>query len=363
METEKEQPKILILYNNLFHYRIPIFNLLAEKCSLTVAYSIGPDTKETLNFNVIKLPILNYSKFFIHKDNIFKLCQNFDVVIAYGDIAWLKLSTLTFHKKRKFRVIYWTIGVSASYDKKFDSISKWDFVRDYFYRRADGLIFYSDYPLSKYISRGFAKEKLFVAPNTVEVINDIEYEIIHKDSILFIGTLYMQKGILDLLENYKLAYSCNSQILPLNIIGGGKEYDKIDKWINDNELNNKISLLGPIFDSKKKSEYFKRAVACISPKQAGLSVLESMGYGIPYITMHDAITGGERLNIQNGINGILMNNISQLKNIILDISENEEKFIKMGENALKFYREKRKPEDMANALYSAALYVSNTHVQ
>ena len=34
-----------------------------------------------------------------HKDNIFNLCQDFDVVIAYGDIAWLKLSTLPFYKK------------------------------------------------------------------------------------------------------------------------------------------------------------------------------------------------------------------------------------------------------------------------
>ena len=33
--------RVIILYNKLFHYRIPIWNELADKCNLTVAYSEG----------------------------------------------------------------------------------------------------------------------------------------------------------------------------------------------------------------------------------------------------------------------------------------------------------------------------------
>ena len=118
--------KVLILYNNLFHYRIPIFNLLAERYDLTVAYSFGNAPGDDLKFQIVKLPVLKFKRLVVHTDNIFRICQDFDVVIAYGDIAFLKYSTLAWHKKRKFKIIFWSIGVSACYAKKFDQIKKWD---------------------------------------------------------------------------------------------------------------------------------------------------------------------------------------------------------------------------------------------
>ena len=357
IDNNIKKKKVLILYNKMFHYRVPIFKILAKKCDLTVAFSIGSDLKENVNFKSLKLPIIKYKRFVFHKNNIYKLCQEFDVIIAFGDIAWLKFSTLPFRKKRTFKIIFWSPGVSASYEKKFDAVSGWDSTRDFFYKRADALIFYTDYPIEKYVNRGFDKEKLFVAPNTVEVYNEMNNAEKKKDSLLFIGTLYMEKGISSLLENYELAYNNNSNILPLNIVGGGDEYEKVNAWIEKKSLSHKIFLCGPIYDIQIKSGYFKRAFACISPVQAGLSVLESMGYGIPFITMHDAITGGERLNIQNGINGVLIEQISQLKDIILDVSVNNEKYLKMGENALAYYMNTHKPEDMANGIQKAIEFV------
>lgn len=357
MENILKSTKVLIIYNNLFHYRIPIFRLLAEKCDLTVAYSIGPALIENVNFKVVRLPILKFKRFVIHKNNVFKLCQGYDVIIAYGDIAWLKLSTLPFRKDRNFKFIFWSPGVSASYDKKFDAITKWDNVRDFFYKHAEALVFYTNYPIKKYINRGFQEDKLFVAPNTVEVFNNFNSSIEKKDSLLFIGTLYMQKGILSLLENYRSAYISNPEILPLNIVGGGDETGKVRKWIEKNDLCNKIFLIGPIFNTEEKSIFFRKAYACISPVQAGLSVIESMGYGVPFITMHDSITGGERLNIQNGVNGVLLDKISQLEDIILDISENKAKYLRMGENAAEYYVKGHKPVDMSNGLISAIAFV------
>lgn len=349
--------KVLILYNQLFHYRIPIFKLLAENVDLTVAYSIGKGTNEELNFKTLQLPIWQLGRFVVHKNNIFKLCNDYDVVIAYGDIAWLQLSTLPFFKSGKFKTIFWSPGVSASYDKKFDTVTKWDSVRDFFYKKADALVFYTDYPITKYLGRGFSPEKLFVAPNTVQVVDTRNFKTDAKDSLLFIGTLYMQKGILTLLENYFEAYKINRNILPLNLIGGGNELEIVKNWVTENKLSHKIHVHGPIFDLNVKAKYFEKAFACLSPVQAGLSVLESFGYGVPFITMHDSITGGERLNITDGINGILMKELSDLKSIIIDISENRMKYIQMGQNARKYYEENSKPIDMANGLLKAINYV------
>lgn len=348
--------KVLILYNQLFHYRIPIFNLLAENVDLTVAYSLGFGNEENVNFKVLKLPVYKFGRFVFHNENILKLCNKYDVVIAYGDIAWLKLSTLPFRRYRKFKIIFWSIGVSASYDKAFDSIKRWDKMRDFFYKKADALIFYTDYPIKKYLTRGYFKEKMFVAPNTVEVFSNNDMDI-KKNSILFIGTLYMQKGLLALLENYKAALSKNSSVPVLDVVGGGEEFNTIQDWIETNNLSKNVTLHGAIYDIEAKASLFAKSFACISPNQAGLSVLESMGYGVPFITKKDSITGGERLNIISNENGVLFEDESQLTDIILDITANPQKYIQMGTNAKNYYRQCRKPIDMANGLFDAIQYV------
>jgi glycosyltransferase involved in cell wall biosynthesis len=103
---------------------------------------------------------------------------------------------------------------------------------------------------------------------------------------------------------------------------------------------------------------FQKTLACISPLQGGLSVLESMGYGVPYITDANAITGGEAFNIVDGKTGLRVNNMSidKLKDIILDISSNKQKYIEMGNNAYKHYWSCRKPEDMAQGVIDAIEY-------
>ena len=107
-QHKKSGTKVLILYNKLFHYRVPIFNLLAEKYDLTVAYSIESSSNDNKNYNfkVIKLPIIQYKSIVFHKSNIYKLCKNFDVIIIYGDIKWIKYSIIPFQKKNKFKVIF-----------------------------------------------------------------------------------------------------------------------------------------------------------------------------------------------------------------------------------------------------------------
>lgn len=349
--------KVLILYNKIFHYRIPIWNCLAEKCDLTVSYSDG-DGKITdgidCKFKIIYLPKKRYGKFVLHKDNIRKLARKYDVVIAYGDIAWIKFSTLPWCNKTK--VVYHTLGVSASYGKGYDEHKGWDKIRKFFYSKADALAFYTEYPIEKYYKMGIPKEKMFEAPNTVAV-SPIKGNV-EKNSLIFVGTLYKEKGI-ELLLNTYLKLKDLFKLPVLNIIGDGPGFKEIEQWVVDNKLKDIIQLKGAIYNINEKAKYFAQALACISPKQAGLTVLESMGYGVPFITTKNAITGGEIFNIHNDIDGIIMNNESELESIIKDITSNPYKFVKMGEKAQEFYYGNRTPEHMALGLWNAIQYALN----
>ncbi|MFC2148539.1 glycosyltransferase [Bacteroidota bacterium] len=349
--------KVLVLYNRIWPYRIPIFSLLNKKYDLTVSYSIDNDFKEDVDFKVKHLPGKQYSRFFIHNASLHEYCKNFDVVVGYGDIGWLSLMRLLFKKSRRYKIILWGIGVRASYESNYGEKNNWDRVRYFLMRRADSILFYSNDPIKIYLKQGFEKEKLHVANNTVKV-NEIKTHT-KKNSILFIGTLYKQKQIYSLLDNYSKAKIQNSAVPNLEIIGDGDEFSNIQEWIIKNNYENNVFLRGKIFDEDILCDYFSRALACISPGQAGLSVLKSMGYGVPYISKKNAITGGEIFNIENNVNGILYENNNELKDIILDITTNKDKYIKLGINAKKYYDDHRKPEDMANGIINAVEYVSN----
>lgn len=350
--------KVLILYNNLFHYRIPVWNILAQSYDLTVAYTYDAKQKDIdmCNFETIQLPYRVCSKIVLHKDNIFRLCQNYDVVIAFGQISFLKFSTLGF-KKRKFKLINWCIGAPAGYKRHYGDGGKfYHFANDFFHRKADALVFYSQPAVDMHVSRGFSREKLFVANNTVEVVN-CGFQCDNRRTILFIGTIYLEKGLQFLLDSYKRAYDADPNVISLTIVGGGTQFEVIKKWIYENGLTRKITMTGPVYEAEKKAELFIQSLACISPLQAGLSVLESMGYGVPFITSENAITGGESFNIQDGISGYRMKDISKLTDVILDISKFPNRYLEMGKNAYEHYWNNRKPKDMARGLHEAIKYV------
>lgn len=345
--------RVLRLTNFLSEYNIPILNLLGQYVDLTVAHTGKPVNRNGLHFKEKILRSYKIGPFTYINDNLYTMASNYDVLIILGDVHWLSYMRLAFYKSRPFRVCFWSIGVSAGYEKAFDEIKRWDKVRYFFMRRADALIFYSDYPIEKYVQAGFAHEKLFVAPNTVEV-KDFAMDA-KRDILLFVGTLYKQKGIHSLLESYFQASRYHT-MPQLHIIGGGEEYDAVKDWIVTKKLNDSVVLHGPIYDEDQLASFFLRSLACISPGQAGLSVLKSMGYGTPFITTRNAITGGERLNIEDGINGVLYHQDSDLEAILVDISENRQKYIDMGQRAREYFVNCRRPLHMVNGLLSAIQY-------
>lgn len=349
------RPKLLILYNKLLHYRMPIFNILSQHYDVTVAYNYGDEPNCEMNFKKVKLSPFRIWKFTLQKENIFKLCKNFDVVLTYGETSYLKYSFLSLHPNRKFKLIYWNIGAPASYTRHYGEGSKLYFAYTHFFqRRADAHVSYAEQGRQLHIQHGFTPDMLFVANNTVEV-PEIDKDR-YRDSIMFIGTLYPQKGIPILLNAYKAAYDKNEDILPLNIVGDGVLTSSIKEWITINHLEKKISMLGPLYSADEKSRIFARAYACISPNQAGLAVLESMGYGVPFITSKDAITGGEAFNI-NEENGVRLDSLDSLSDVILDISYNPGKYESMGKKAYEHYWKNRTPQIMANGLMEAIDYV------
>lgn len=358
------KPKVLLIQEFIPHYRMPIYNGLAEIVDLTVVYSAGtlPDGAK---FNAMYIPkttvpinllIKKTSRTFSHQ-NYYMLAKNYDVVICIAYYNWIDMTMMEF-LPHKYKFIYWGIGVAASYGVPYDSSPSFARETCRHAKNVDAMLFYSDYPVKKYIKMGVNPEKLFVANNTVEVA-DIQYTSENRDTILFIGTLYKDKRVDVLIDSYYKAYLQNKEIPKMIIIGEGEERTELEAMVAKYNLEAYVRFTGKITDDNILKEYFMKALICVSPNQAGLSVLKSMGYGVPYVTSKDAITGGEIFNIHNGTDGVLLNDFSDLDKILIDITNNKSKYLKMGEAAYDYYQNERKPEKMVEGFVNAINYVLN----
>jgi glycosyltransferase involved in cell wall biosynthesis len=349
--------KILLLTNEIPQYRIAVFNELGKKYNLTVAHYGKECSEINVYFNQFFLTKKEFKTLVFFKENIYKLANNYDAVVAIGDLHIIPYILLGFRYNRKFSLTFWGGDVSFSYDKHYDEDRKLDKIRFFLMNKADSLVFYCSYPVSRYVlDGGIDRNKLFVANNTVAVHTKIKVPL-QKKYFLFVGTLYKAKKIYDLLGAYLIAYNKDVNIQPLIIVGTGDEIGNIRSWIEVNNLRKNVFVKGAIYDQEILQSIFKDAICCISPGQAGLSVLTSMAYGVPFITSENAFTGGEIFNIKHRINGIIYDGqIESLSSIIQELSKNKDEVQRLSINAQNYYFENATLSHMVKGLIESIEY-------
>jgi len=348
--------KVLLL--NLFipDYRLHIFNLLGGYVELTVGHSGSLREEKNLTFKQIHLPLRKIGPFWFYSANLNRILNNYDVIVSDYNIRYFDRNFLIHLQNRRYRWVIWGIGVSASRDNKYDDNKRLDWIRNLVFKKADAMIFYTNYPVAKHIKAGFDPRSLFVAHNTTYVSFNENLKF-KKKHIMFIGTLYRQKKLSLLLSSY-LSYSkLVKNPVKLIIVGDGAEAIRVKAWIETNNQNGNVELIGSVYNPPMLEQLFRESYACVSPAQAGLSVLNSMGHGTAFVTKADAITGGERFNIINGENGIIYNDDSELKDVLMDIHKHPQKFIDMGFKAREYYLQNRTPEEMVKSIAKACDYV------
>ncbi len=345
--------KVLLVTQYMPHYRIPIYNMINDRVDLTVLHS-QPNIKEC-NFQQVFTDTGSIGPFLYFKINLNKFCKNYSAVIFESNIRFIDRNALLLNPFKKYKTLSWGIGLAASYTKRLGDRDFFQFFRLYLQKKSDASILYSSFPVDIYTNSGIERESIFIANNTI-FFDAFKKPDLDKNILLFIGTLYKQKKLERLIYAYKESYKkCKIQY-PLIIIGDGEECESLKRLVNKIDMSDKISFVGNIVDQEVLSTYFSKSLACISPGQAGLGVLTSMANSVPFVTQRGAITGGEIFNI-NDSNGVIYNSDNDLEDLICDIANNRDKYIKMGENARNYYLNSRSPELMIGAMLDAVGYV------
>lgn len=324
--------KILLGYNYILHYRKPLFNLLAERYDLVVLHSGSETVEDNDLYTEIIYPSKKIGPFYIQRGIVEEVKkEKYDYIILLFDLRWINtlFSMYTYNKKSK--LILWGAWMTNSMIANK--------ARLYLTKKVNASIFYTQASRLDFIDAGINPEATFVANNTFDVGDRVKSFLNPvKNKILFVGSLDERKQNDVLIEAYSNIICKISDNIELTLVGEGIDMSRLKKIVKEKGIDNKVNFVGKIVDTKVLQNYYKEAIVSVSFGQAGLSVLQSLGYGVPFLTKGNAISGGEKTNIKNRLNSVFCeDSIVSLEKSLLELCNDLNYARNLGKNAYDYY--------------------------
>lgn len=345
----RSKSELLILQNQIPHYRLPLYNLLAEASgiNLTVIHSGKPlEQGKKKIFNEVIVPCRKFGPFYLQK-GIKKYVDQANFVVSMFDLHWPACLLPIWYAPTK--TILWGHGFGSSKIARH--------VRLFLAKKAAAIMLYEKSAADEFIKYGCRKEKTFFSGNTVHVPNS-GIEEAPRNQFLFVGRLQERKRIDQLLNVFAKIQEGLSPDIGITIVGDGDARDSLELLVDELNLRNRVRFLGPINDDNKLKNVFTHALAYVSPGHVGLGVLHSFAYGIPVITSRNANHGPEVENIKNNVNGLFFDGDNDgLKKCLLRLLKDPLISYKMGEAAFQYYQSNRTMEKMVKRFLEAIEYV------
>jgi len=320
---------------------------------VTVLHSGSKTVTPKDRFKEIIVPVKMFGPFVYQYDVIKETRKDcYDVVISLFDVRWVS-SVISIYFKNDSKFIWW--GAWITKNKIID------LVRIFFTKKSDANVFYTNEAREDFIHRGVDKYNLYVANNTFDVGERIKsFESDCKDCILFVGSLDKRKQNDTALRAFKNIINKIPREINFIIIGEGDELCYLINLTNELGINNRVCFKGKINDTDELKKYYQKAIVSVSFGQAGLSVLQSLGFGVPFLTKVNAISGGEKSNIINNFSGVFCEDSQvSLEKSLINLCTDIEFAKKIGENAYNYYSRYCTIENMVQGFRDA---IENTRL-
>ncbi len=231
-------------------------------------------------------------------------------------------------------------------------------IENYYYRKSkiyfktiDYIITPSEFYRRKFIEDGIDEKKIISLHNSI-YINDYDIETEDEGYALYFGRLSREKGILNLIK----AFSKLDTGL-LYIAGEGPEKEAIERIIKENNLSNRVKLLG-FLNKEEMIEVIRKCKFVVVPsvcyENCPYSILETLAIGKPVIASN---VGGIPELIVDHENGFIYqyNDIVELRNKILLLFDDENLVKKMSKKSKEFAEKYYNTEHYYNEIFKIYL--------
>jgi glycosyltransferase involved in cell wall biosynthesis len=328
MKTKK---KLLILYGPLLHYRVGLFNELSKDYDLTVVTTKSADQEYEKAFRIIQITPKTLWRFkYLPGLASVIATENYEACIVFLDIENLSYLTRVWLETGMKKIVWgpW---------KTKSQISNW--VRTRAMQASDAVIFYCHQHTQGW-GAGFDPKHFFVAQNTIEVkCRAPAFELKNRNLILVVGTLDQRKGIDVLIRSFAASTDQLPPEIAVQIIGNGPEEKSLRQLVRHLGLQHRVLFMNANNDDEVLCSFYSKAIVSVGLKQAGLSVLQSMGHGVPFLTARGSVSGGEKFNIFHGVTGIISNPaIEEISQHLVRLCNDQDLANTLGRNALSHYQ-------------------------
>ena len=158
-----------------------------------------------------------------------------------------------------------------------------DKIRHWMRLLADEIIVYTRRQ-QKELQKKMPRKKIKTASNALylqEMMQAVSASDIR--NLIYVGRLSPAKKVLFLVKAFHQAMDKIPPSASLIIVGDGEQAQAVKAYVETHNLQNRIRLLGEIFDYQKLKNLYAEALFSVSPGYIGLSVTQSLGFGVPML--------------------------------------------------------------------------------
>lgn len=342
---------ILVIQNKLLHYRLDFLNALAKLDDVVVVHSGKSMRRIGDQFEEVVVSSKRFGPFYKQRGllELIEVRQP-NAVIAMFDVRWINTIRAMYRFDKRLTWVWWGL------DRGNSALAT--FAKLLIARRPNPIVFYTDYARKEFSKALGREDGLFVANNTFHVAKRFEsYRNPVKNRIINVGSLDARKQNDVTIRVLKRIREDTDADIRFSLIGEGAELESLSALASEVGVREQVDFLGHIEDPKELAGYYAEAIASVSFGQAGLAVLQSMAFGVPFVTKRNAISGGEIHNIANGRTGLIVDDDPAALEVALrSLFGNVERARAMGEAAYRYYSEEATLEKMVDCFQNAISY-------
>jgi glycosyltransferase involved in cell wall biosynthesis len=315
--------KFAILQSTILDYRLGFYRLLKEKYgdALTICAGVSnadPNQRTPDSVWAYTNRVNNYYFFggrLLWQVGAFSLLKNQPLVIVDANLRFISTALLVIYRYCKgLPTVAWGHAEGQS------NFGKW--IRKYYFKFFSSLIAYTE-SQKHYLQEKHPNVPVWSAFNACLRQEDCfapDVEIQEYTDFIFVGRLSADKKPKLLFDAFIKAVQSSG--LPkesrLIFIGEGPIRAELMQRVAEFSLEERVTFTGAIHETDLLRNYYRRAIAAVSPGYVGLSVTQACSFGVPMLVARDEPHSPEIEVCREGFNSrfFASDNIAELANVL-----------------------------------------------